>query len=152
MNQSMIKIGTWNIRGLKDPIKQKEVRSVILAQKYSMMGVVETKVRLENIQYSVNVCFPSSWKMVHNYSIGPVARILLGWDGSVFEISTIFSSDQLLVVDVICLESRQNFLLSVVYGHNSVTDRRCLWDDMRSVCTMHSLKPWIQLGDYVVRT
>lgn len=62
------------MRGLKSPMKQKEVRSVILANKFTLMGVIETKVRLENI---------------YNNSTSPFARIFLRWDSSVFEVSTI---------------------------------------------------------------
>ncbi|KAF7144208.1 hypothetical protein RHSIM_Rhsim05G0102800 [Rhododendron simsii] len=37
---------------------------------------LETKVRDSNI--STKSCFPSHWLSVHNYSVGPVARIFLG--------------------------------------------------------------------------
>lgn len=62
----MIKIGTWNIRGLNNPLKQKEVRSVIFANKFSLMGVVETKVQDTNLQTTMDLCFPKDWKAVHN--------------------------------------------------------------------------------------
>ncbi|KAF7129953.1 hypothetical protein RHSIM_Rhsim10G0134500 [Rhododendron simsii] len=103
------------------------------ANKFSLMGIVETKVRLDNIPSTMSVCFPSSWKAIHNYLAGPVARIILGWDSSVFEVPTTFISDQLIVVDVVFLENKRNFFLSVVYGHNRVGDRRALWNDMRNV-------------------
>lgn len=41
----MMKIAEWNIRGLNNPLKQKEVFSFIQSQKLCFMGVVETKVR-----------------------------------------------------------------------------------------------------------
>ena len=43
----MIKIGAWNIMGLNDPNKQVEIRKTILDQKLSLIGIVETKVRLQ---------------------------------------------------------------------------------------------------------
>ncbi|KAG5557737.1 hypothetical protein RHGRI_007855 [Rhododendron griersonianum] len=122
--------GSWNIRGLNDPLKQKEVRSVILANKFSLFGVVETKVRYENIQSTMAVCFPHSWKAIHNYTTGPVARIFLGWDSAVFSVSPVFTSDQLIVVEADFIQDKRNFLLSVVYGHNRIGDRRSLWEDM----------------------
>ncbi|KAG5536812.1 hypothetical protein RHGRI_024293 [Rhododendron griersonianum] len=132
----MVKVGSWNIRGLNDPLKQKEVRSVILANMFSLFGVVETKVRGENIQSTMAVCLPHSWKAVHcwkavhNYTTGPVARIFLGWDSAVFSVSPVFTSDQLIVVEVDLIQDKRNFLLSVVYGHNRIGDRRSLWEDM----------------------
>ena len=39
----MFKLGAWNIRGLNDPIRQKEARNIIAANKLSVCGIVETK-------------------------------------------------------------------------------------------------------------
>lgn len=143
----MLKIGTWNIRGLNNPLKQKEVRSVISANKFSLMDVVETKVRDVNLQATINLCFPRDWKAIHNFNSGPVARIILGWDSSIFQLLVVFQSEQIIVVDVLVLEDKRNFLLSVVYGHNGIRERRHLWDDMRTIFTSVGLKPWLQLGD-----
>lgn len=76
----MIKLGSWNIRGLNDPLKQKEVRSLIITNSFSLMGVVDTKVRVENFQLTTGHCFPMGWSYMHNCSVGPVARIFMGWD------------------------------------------------------------------------
>ncbi|KAG5548467.1 hypothetical protein RHGRI_013973 [Rhododendron griersonianum] len=78
-------------------------------------------------------CFPSHWLSVHNYSVGPVARIFLGWDPTVFVSSILFSSDQLIVSEFLPLDGSASFVLSVVYGHNRAVDRRQLWDDMRTI-------------------
>lgn len=47
----VVKIGTWNIRDLNNPLKQKEVASFLCANKLSVLGLVETKVRGENLEY-----------------------------------------------------------------------------------------------------
>lgn len=52
-----------------------------------------------------------------NYSTGPVARIILGWDDLVFDASPAFKSDQLMVVEVEVRNDKKRFLVSVVYGH-----------------------------------
>ncbi|KAG5557277.1 hypothetical protein RHGRI_007519 [Rhododendron griersonianum] len=80
------------------------------------------------------VCFPHSWKAVHNFTTGPVARIFLGWDSAVFSVSPVFTSNQLIIVEVDLIQDKRNFLLSVVYGHNRIRDRRSLWEDMRMTC------------------
>lgn len=98
----------------------------------------------------MKVCFPSSWKAVHNYSTGPVARIFLGWDSSVVEVTTLFSSNQLIVAEVKVLSDKKKFLLSVVYGHNRIGDRRSLWHDMKYVYQLDNSKPWIQLGEMLL--
>lgn len=54
----MIKIGTWNIRGLNDPLKQKAVCSFVRVNRLSLFGVVETKIRSVNLPQSTARCFP----------------------------------------------------------------------------------------------
>lgn len=144
----MIKLGAWNIRGLNDLLKQKEVRSLILVNNFSLMGVVETKVRFENLQSTISHYFPMGWSSVHNYTSGPVTRILLGWDPLKMSITHIFHSEQIRIVDVVLLDSKKNFLLLIVYGCNRSSDRRVLWSDMRAVYHGFGDRPWIQLGDF----
>ncbi|KAG5547154.1 hypothetical protein RHGRI_012990 [Rhododendron griersonianum] len=112
------------------------------------MGVVETKVKDSNISSTAKSCFPSHWLSVHNYSVGPVARIFLGWDPTIFGNSILFSSDQLIVSEFLPLDGSASFVLSVVYGHNRAVDRRQLWDDMRTIANSAGTKPWVQMGDF----
>lgn len=42
-------MGAWNVRGLNDPLRQKEVLNLVRSQHLSLIGLVETKVRLENM-------------------------------------------------------------------------------------------------------
>ncbi|XP_058211744.1 uncharacterized protein LOC131323927 [Rhododendron vialii] len=85
---------------------------------------------------------------VHNCSVGPVARIFLGWDPTIFGSSILFSSDQLIVSEFLPLDGSTSFVLSVVYGHNKAIDRRQLWDDRRITANSVGTKPWVQMGDF----
>jgi len=38
----------WNIRGLNDPMKQNEVRKLILEHKLSFVALIETKIKEVN--------------------------------------------------------------------------------------------------------
>lgn len=44
----MINFACWNIRGLNDPLKQKEIRSLTCNNKLDVIGIVETKVKYKN--------------------------------------------------------------------------------------------------------
>lgn len=57
----MMKIAAWNIRGLNNPLKQKEVCSFIQSQKLCFMSVVETKVRRDCLAATAVRSFPSQW-------------------------------------------------------------------------------------------
>lgn len=42
--------GSWNIRGLNKPFKQKEFKSFLLTNKVVLMGCLETKVRVKGVE------------------------------------------------------------------------------------------------------
>ncbi|KAH7847812.1 hypothetical protein Vadar_030492 [Vaccinium darrowii] len=141
--------GAWNIRGLNDPLKQKEVLSFIRSQKLSLVGIVETKVRSENFDKTVRFCFPAPWASIHNGSNDRVSRIIVAWNALDVTVDIIFSSPQLVVVKVLSADQKL-FYVSFVYGHNSVVDRRSLWIDMKTMALSIGNAPWIQLGDFNV--
>ncbi|KAG5543301.1 hypothetical protein RHGRI_016135 [Rhododendron griersonianum] len=87
--------------------------------------------------------------VLHNAEQGSVARILLAWDPQIFQVDLIFSSPQIIVVKVL-MEDKHLFHVSCIYGHNSVLDRRRLWDDMRSLASIIGDTPWLQFGDFNV--
>lgn len=44
----MIYICTWNVRGLNDPLKIKEVKPFIDSNKFTMFALTDTRVKLTN--------------------------------------------------------------------------------------------------------
>ena len=50
-------IGCWNIRGLNKTYKQQEVRSFVLTNKVSLMGIVENKVRVQEVSKSPKLSY-----------------------------------------------------------------------------------------------
>lgn len=48
----------WNIRGLNNPLKQKVVASFVCLHKLCLFGLVETKMRAENLVSAVKFSFP----------------------------------------------------------------------------------------------
>ncbi|KAI8561587.1 hypothetical protein RHMOL_Rhmol04G0351900 [Rhododendron molle] len=99
---------------------------MIKVHRLGMMGVVEAKVRPENMDHAVKRCFPHNWPFLHNASNDSVARIVMGWDPQLFTVDMIHSSSQLLVVKVLTTDQRM-FYVSYVYGHNLMSVRRQLW-------------------------
>ncbi|KAI8530640.1 hypothetical protein RHMOL_Rhmol11G0075300 [Rhododendron molle] len=66
-------IASWNIRGLNNPLKQKEVRSLIVSQRLGLCGVFEAKVRKTNLVAICTRCFPYSWKWLDNSGNSDIA-------------------------------------------------------------------------------
>ncbi|KAF7126448.1 hypothetical protein RHSIM_Rhsim11G0034800 [Rhododendron simsii] len=107
--------------------------SPLISIKGKSKGGGKAKVRKENLSVICGRCFPNSWLVLENSENNSPARIVLGWDPSVLEVLLVFSSAQLLCVQVTCLSTLRMFYVSAVYGANSMIDRRLLWASMRSL-------------------
>lgn len=46
----MIKIGAWNVKRLNNPLKQKEVRTLIFRNKIDFVAIVETRISDNNLK------------------------------------------------------------------------------------------------------
>ncbi|KAH7845446.1 hypothetical protein Vadar_002057 [Vaccinium darrowii] len=122
---------------------------MIRTHKLGLVGVVEAKLRLENVANTVRRCFPAQWSYAHNGIPGRVARILVGWDSQLLKVDVIHTSSQLLLTKVTMVDTRV-FYASWVYGQNLSGDRRSLWGEMFSLASSIGTTPWIQLGDFNV--
>ncbi|KAH7866002.1 hypothetical protein Vadar_014134 [Vaccinium darrowii] len=121
---------------------------MIRTHKLGLVGVVEAKLRLENVE---KTCFLAQWSYAHNGFPGRVARILVGWDSQLLllQVDVIHTSSQLLLTKVTTVDTRV-FYASWVYGNNLIGDRRSLWGEMISLASSIGTTPWIQLGDFNV--
>ena len=54
----MVKFATWNIRGLNDPLKQKEVHSFVMSNDIDFVFILETRVRVYNKDKIFNALLP----------------------------------------------------------------------------------------------
>ena len=70
----MVKIASWNIRGLNDPLKQREVRSFVKSKAIDLICLVETRVRAPNRDRIFSSLFPG-WRLFHNYEHALLGRI-----------------------------------------------------------------------------
>lgn len=114
--------------------------------------MLEAKAGKDNLSSICGRCSPVSWSFLDNSGSQEqeVARIILGWDPSCLQVTLVFSSSQLLCVHVNCLSTNRLFFASFVYGANSWSDRRPLWDSTRSLSSAIGDNPWIQMGDFNV--
>lgn len=62
----MPNIACWNIRGVNTPIKQLEVKKLIVDNKLSLLVLNETRVKLFN--HSRVLKYICSWKALSNYN------------------------------------------------------------------------------------
>ncbi|KAL5725414.1 hypothetical protein ACHQM5_008561 [Ranunculus cassubicifolius] len=73
----MIKCGLWNVRGINDPFKSREVSKRIRECGLALIGLVETKVAVENFGRISRRCW-GTWDSLNNYSACPNGRVWVG--------------------------------------------------------------------------
>ncbi|KAH7863035.1 hypothetical protein Vadar_012412 [Vaccinium darrowii] len=125
-----------------------KVRKWIYDNNLSFVGLVETKVRSNNVEATMKLCLPLHWKFVHNIGSGVVARIIVAWNTSNVVVSLVLMTDQCITCKVALVQSQDWFYISVVYGFNKPVERRLLWNDLRTLYGLLGSDAWLLLGDF----
>lgn len=73
-----MRILSWNIRGLNNPLKQLEVRKMARQLKPNNFGIVENKVRFIMADSIFDKCL-RNWNYIHNGSVEHAWRIWFCW-------------------------------------------------------------------------
>ncbi|GAV90321.1 LOW QUALITY PROTEIN: Exo_endo_phos domain-containing protein/DUF4283 domain-containing protein, partial [Cephalotus follicularis] len=136
----------WNIRGFNDPIKQREVKSLILKHNVAFMGVLETRVRAAN-KDKVARKIGRGWKLIANHS-SLLGRIWILWNPSAVQFTVEHISHQAIHGRLI-VQGYEVFV-SVVYGSCDYRERRELWANLVHLSSRLKSMPWIVIGDYNV--
>jgi len=137
-------IYSWNIRGLNNPLKQHEVVSLMKKHKMDICGLLETKLLPSRVS-SLHKFRLRHWQYFSNADVAHTARIVVFWNPNTVQVDLLASSPQAIHISVTCLISQISFMVTFVYGFNTISARRSLWADLRSWNSSH---PWLVLGDF----
>lgn len=74
------------------------------------------------------------WKYFTNADVASNARIVVFWNPTTFNVDLFASSAQGLHLFVSSLISQFSFMITFVYGFNTIIIRRSLWADLRRWC------------------
>ena len=72
-------IPVWNVRGLNDKSRRKDVKFRIARYYRSIGAFVETKVAIQNITRLSN-CIFQEWQSCNNFDTSDIRRIWVAWD------------------------------------------------------------------------
>ena len=115
-------------------MRQKEVRELVQENRVSLLGLVETKVSMENrISLSQNLF--RGWSFLNNYSKHPNGRIWILWNPEISDVRLLYKSDQMIHVSATIIEKQTSFLATFVYGLNTPGERLSLWQDIKQIST-----------------
>ena len=142
-------VSCWNIRGLNQPQKQREIVKLIQEFKIDVFGIIETKVRISN-QDKINSNMIPHWNYVTNCQVDSIGRIWVGSNPDRIKLTVLLNTSQLIHVLVENSELSISFHASFIYGLHIVQDRRPLWKDILNCANSVGSLPWISLGDFNV--
>jgi hypothetical protein len=145
-HQEIMKILAWNIRGLNNPLKQKEVRRMVNSLKLSIICLVETRVQQANSISVVKSMLPG-WNFFHNYSMHLLGKIWICWDPGIISLSLVDVHSQVTTCMVMSTTNKRSWFLSAVYGANQGLERRTLWKRLENLKFRLGDVPWILAGD-----
>ena len=78
----------WNVEGLNDPSKQREVKKLIRDRRADLVYLVETKVRDWNALQIKEALF-LNWGFLNNYDNLELGRIWVCWNTNIFHVSMV---------------------------------------------------------------
>ena len=143
----MIKFAAWNISGLNDPLKQKEVISFVMVHSLSVVCLLETRVRVSNKDKNFTSIFPS-WCLLYNYDHALLGRIWVCWNPREVNIAAMLCTDQAILCHIMVLKDNSSFFCSAIYALNIQIDRRVLWSHLQGCADYVGSMPWFLVGDF----
>ncbi|XP_060196348.1 uncharacterized protein LOC132625797 [Lycium barbarum] len=112
----MVKMISWNVRDLNGLNKQKEVKILCNKQEAGLVGLLETRIKVNNVNNIVDSMF-AGWKYYSNHTSHYNGRILVTWR-----------------LDWVKYTPMQlEYLVTFVYAFNVKEDRKYLWDHLSQI-------------------
>ncbi|XP_059315374.1 uncharacterized protein LOC132065978 [Lycium ferocissimum] len=138
--------GSWNIRGLNRPFKQKELKTFLLKNKVSLLGCLETKIKQDKVR-KVRKNLGTEWEVFADYSQEPNGRIWVLWNDQQVQVTILQSNPQMVHCSVKDRNSDFSCQMTFIYGLNLAAGRKDIWNHIRNMSPMINV-PWILLGDF----
>ncbi|GJY62450.1 putative RNA-directed DNA polymerase [Tanacetum coccineum] len=146
----MYNLASWNIKGMNQAPKQKEVHQVILENNMCLCAILESHVAKDNVHGLCSKVF-KRWNWTSNsLSCMKSSRIIMGWNPDILNVVVIASDDQVMHTCVLFKADKKEVFCSVVYAHNNYIHRRALWKNLKTHKGYVRGRPWVVLGDFNV--
>nr|KAJ0226815.1 hypothetical protein LSAT_V11C100000080 [Lactuca sativa] len=145
-----LSFGIWNVRGLNQSPKQKEIKNLIKGNNLSLLAILESQVSFNKLNEKCEKIF-GSWKWIANKgNLGHTFRIILGWNSNLFDVNLIDHNDQVIHCKVNLPSNNKYVFCSIVYAANKYIDRRGLWSSLVHHKGFVRDDSWIIGGDFNV--
>lgn len=140
------KIGVWNVRGINFSAKHGPIREMVSKNHFSIVVLLETKVKKENVNFIMSSC-GLRMQYYDNYDFSVNWRIWLLWRDDDVSVKLLYSSDQIIHVEVQFKNGGPHFLFTAVYAANDSPPRQSMWNDIIRLSNSINL-PWLVAGGF----
>lgn len=142
----MSSLAHWNVKGMNDPLGEKECKDFLCSNKVSLVAFLETKIKRQNSDVVANR-IAASWKWFYNYDHAHNGRIWIAWDDRKWDVTVISYAAQYVHLLVRSITDQSSFLYTYIYAYNNAGQREELWDALETMGASIT-SPWILLGDW----
>ncbi|XP_019251069.1 PREDICTED: uncharacterized protein LOC109229979 [Nicotiana attenuata] len=137
----------WNVRGINKLYKKKELKNYLKTKNIKLVGIIEARVK-ENKARENSQHIAPGWEMINNYNAAVNGRIWVKYGLlTTITVKLIKAEAQVLHCTVTNAMRDEEYAISIVYGYNTVEQRRQLWDNLKAIDQMTTI-PWIIGGDF----
>ncbi|KAL2235418.1 UNVERIFIED_CONTAM: hypothetical protein Sindi_1274000 [Sesamum indicum] len=134
----------WDVRGLNKKDHQLAVKDLISEYRLHFMGILETRVRINNVMHIQSFLLPH-WKWFVDYAtVGN--RIWIAWDENVVDVHILDLWNQFMHCRVTLRADSESLIITIVYGASEMIDRGSLWTTLETLAREHSNEPWLVEG------
>ncbi|XP_019236893.1 PREDICTED: uncharacterized protein LOC109217117 [Nicotiana attenuata] len=136
----------WNVRGVNEVYKQKEVKKFIVNNEVALIAILENRVKEDNAS-RVTQKYATNWKWCANYAHSSKGRIWVIWDPNRLEFEATTMSSQAIHGILSIPRLHLKLHLKAVYGLHTIEARKELWEELKGV-SISVQRPW-QFGNPV---
>jgi exonuclease III len=143
----MMKILTWNIRGLNGRSKQRTLRDCIKAENPDMLLLQETKCA----GTEADTIFQRIWRDCHFTSTdaaGASGGLAILWNPKSVSVHNLFSTEGTITVSFRIIGTNQERTVTNVYGPQNQQDKDHLMQRLQHINTLLPTRNWILGGDF----
>ncbi|KAL2237506.1 UNVERIFIED_CONTAM: hypothetical protein Sindi_0942300 [Sesamum indicum] len=136
----------WNVRGLNKGDHQIVVKVIAAEFRLQFLGLLETRVRINNVATIQSFLLPH-WKWFVDYgSVGN--RVWIAWDENFVDVDVVECGTQFIHCIVYLRSLRESVAITVIYGATELADRRELWGSLETIAMQSVDVPWLIGGDF----
>lgn len=147
---SDLKVVAWNVRGMCNKEKQKEIKRFLAKSKFSICALLETHIK-ENKMKKICVYVYGNWYWISNIQHSTRGcRIIVGWNANEVNVMPVHTTNQAMLCAVETVDHQHRFFCCFIYATNFGKDRKSLWKTLECYRNIVCKDPWILMGDWNV--